>query len=532
MLKRPVVVVMIDDDPDDYSIVKSLLDRGSYNTYQPVWISDYASGLERLKAQDGDVFLLDFNLGIKSGLDMLDEAEALKLRKPIVLLTGSDNSEIDLLAMEKGASHYLQKSQLSVDHLLERTIRYAINTADMHNQMRALEALKFGKQAAESASHTKSMFLANISHEIRTPLGAILGFVDLSLAPKIGPEDRDKFLSVIRRNAQHLLILVNDLLDLSKLESGKFDVVIEPCDWRSVIQEVLQTLQPVAAAKDNHLTFIDKPSCPKWLNTDAQFLRQMLMNLVGNAIKFTRGGNIEVRVNGESSFQISVRDTGVGMNPEQKLRLFEPFVQGEAGLHRKFGGTGLGLYLSRRMAQALSGNIVLTSSTMGLGSTFTLVLPRTWAEGHQVERRVVVESEFTLKGLKVLVAEDSEDNQLLLQYLLGQAGADLTMVRTGREAVEAASKQEFDVILMDIQMPEMDGFEAAKCLREQGSQIPIVALSAHAMASESARALREGFAAYLTKPIQITQLFRTLSHYKKGETNERSSAANNESRRI
>ncbi len=370
-----ILVVMIDDDPDDFLIVKDLLSRAAYNKYRPVWVSSYEEGLERIKNQDGDIFLIDHKLGEKTGLDLLIEARANKFEKPVIFLTGVEDPELDLLAMEKGATYYVQKGQLSVDHLLERTIRYAIKAAEIQAELRAVEVLRIAKQAAELASQAKTLFLANVSHEIRTPLGAILGFVDLVLDPDTEPADKENYLNIIKRNAQHLLGLVNDLLDLSKMEAGKFDPILEPCDWRVVIREVIATLEPAAAARENQLTFVDNSDLPKWLKTDPRFLRQILINLVGNAIKFTRGGSIEVKVTEHSNFQIEVRDTGVGVDPEQKLRLFEPFTQGEAGLHRKFGGTGLGLHLSRRMAQALNGNVVLAESAPGIGSTFVLTLP-------------------------------------------------------------------------------------------------------------------------------------------------------------
>lgn len=374
---------MIDDDEDDASMVKSMLGRGSFNSYEFECITSYDEGLKRLVAQTADVFLLDQNLGARSGLQLLQEAGGSALSKPVILLTGVDDPEVDVAALESGASHYVPKASLVDDHLLERTIRYAIRRANDFKELQSIERLKLEKQSAEAASEAKNLFLANVSHEIRTPLGAILGFADLALGTTEEAR-KNRFLEIIQRNAKHLLSLVNDLLDISKIEAGRYDVDVKPADWRKIIDDVMQTLRVSADEKNIDLEFIDTPEAPRFLFTDAQCLKQILINLIGNAIKFSYDGKISVIAQVRDKFSLAVSDAGIGMTHEQQERLFKPYSQGAAGHHRQYGGTGLGLHHSRKMAEALGGNLELSMSEAGVGSTFTVSLPGNWVRVQDV----------------------------------------------------------------------------------------------------------------------------------------------------
>jgi signal transduction histidine kinase len=509
-MQQPVVrVVMIDDDKDDFAIVGDLLKKGAYNRYQLEWIPTFEEGLAKITAQEGDIYLLDYRLGERSGLDLLTAAQKLNSIKPVILLTGVDDPEIDLAAMEAGASYYLQKHQISTDHLLERTIRYAIKrSTDMQNLQKA-EKFRAEKLVAERSNQAKSLFLATISHEIRTPLGSIIGFAELALDSK--EEDRSKYLHVIKRNGQHLLTLVNSLLDLSKIEAGRFEPLIESCNWRNVVEEALEAIAPAAAKNGNNFSLAIFGQVPSLLKTDPNCLRQILINILGNANKFSKAGPIVVNCKLGETFSISVTDAGIGMTAEESGRLFQPFSQGQVGLHRRFGGTGLGLDLSRKMARVLGGDLVLTSTAPGHGSTFTLSLPAVWDLG-AVERTEALANpkKIDLANLKILIADDSEDNQVLVQQILTRAHAEVIVVGNGREAVNAAIKNNFDVILMDIQMPEVDGFEATKQIRAAGCNAPVYALSAHAMKEVHSHAEKNGFAGFLTKPLQTKMLFETL----------------------
>lgn len=374
MTNQPVRVVMIDDDPDDFEIVRGLLERGVHGTYKLIWMSTYEEGLESLNNQDGDVFLLDYNLGEKTGLDLLNEAGGKNLLRPVIMLTGIESPEVDLSAMEAGASYYISKASLIVDHLLERTIRYSIERTRDFNEIRNVERLRAEKEAALAASEAKNLFVANVGHELRTPLSAVLGFSEMALGTG-SSEEKDRALSIIKRNAEHLLVLVNDLLDLSKLEAGKYEPAIAPCSWRTIVREVIETLQLSAHMRKNFLVFLDDPNIPEFIKTDAHWLRQILINLIGNAIKFTEGGIIEIRPEQTASFRLFVKDTGIGISEEERNRIFRPFAQGGNDPQRKFGGTGLGLHLSKQIAESLGGSLNLTSSDPGQGSTFCVNLP-------------------------------------------------------------------------------------------------------------------------------------------------------------
>jgi signal transduction histidine kinase len=515
MSVKMVQVVVIDDDEDDFKIVKDLLYRGAFGVYEPLWVNSYAKGLQMLKEARGDVFLLDYQLGEKSGLDLLREAGGRAVGKPVIMLTGTEDTEVDLAAMEAGAAYFVSKSSLVSDHLLERTIRYAIKAAQNFSELLNIDRLKHEKEDAQSASDAKNLFLANVSHEIRTPLGAIMGFTDLARSSGTC-EEKDKFLEVIKRNASHLLTLVNDLLDLSKIEAGKYDVSPAPCDWRAVVQEVIQTLHFTAQSKGDRIRFLDQQTIPQYLSTDTHCLKQILLNLIGNAVKFTDAGSIEIAAEYAHDLVLKVRDTGKGISKSQRPNLFQPFTQGEAGLHRRYGGTGLGLHLSRKMAKALGGEIKLLESEPGKGSTFALSLPAVWSHAPVKEEVIRSDLERHLKGLSILLAEDSEDIQLLVRHILSQAGASVDVASNGRIALNKMSVHRYDVVLMDIQMPEMDGFEAIKHIRALGYRTPIVALSAHAMTGDHEKALDLGFSHYLTKPIQSDKLLRTLARYNHG----------------
>ena len=504
---------MIDDDQDDFKIVAGLLSDGAFNQYKTEWVSNFADGLAKLTSQEGDVYLIDYRLDGRTGLDLLDAVKGSPFCKPIIFLTGAEDPEIDMAAMEKGASYFVQKKQLTTDHLLERTIRYAIKRAADMEHIQSSEKLRSEKLAAEEANRAKSMFLANISHEIRTPLASIIGFSDLALETN-GSTDCVEFLNVVRKNARHLLNLVNDLLDLSKIEAGRFETTVEVCDWRQIATEALETLRPSADEKSNTFEIEISGNIPKLLQTDPHCLRQILVNILGNANKFTRGGIIKMKCALDKHFTITVSDTGLGMSTEEQSRLFKPFSQGQPGLYRKFGGTGLGLNLSRKLARAIGGDLVLMSSSPGAGSSFSLILSAIWFTqpdlkiSRQPSKQDAVD--VNLAGLRVLLAEDSEDNQLLIGRILSRAGANVKLANNGTQAVEMALAENFDAVVMDIQMPEIDGFEATKKLRRAGCKSPIVALSAHAMSEMRAQASNTGFNAYLTKPIQPQQLIETL----------------------
>jgi PAS domain S-box-containing protein len=405
----------------------------------------------------------------------------------------------------------------------------------MHDLTAAKQAeceLRGAMVAAEEASRAKSDFLANMSHEIRTPMTAILGYADLLLDQGLSEDVRRLHVETIRANGDHLLAIINDILDLSKIEAGKMTVEHCTIDPAQICVQVHDLMQPRAYAKEISLQLRFDTPIPRTINTDPTRLRQILMNLVGNALKFTSQGAVTVRVARIESaagpaIELSIMDSGIGMSPEQLSRLFKPFSQADTSTTRKFGGTGLGLTISRHLAQLLGGEISVTSEA-GRGSTFKVTIA-CGAEAHvplhlvneeQVRADALVRStmgitlERQLDGTRILLAEDGLDNQRLICFHLKKAGATVDIASNGRIAVDKAmdawrNESPFDLILMDMQMPELDGYGATRELREQEYTGPIIALTAHAMSGDRDKCIDAGCNDYATKPIEREKLLAT-----------------------
>ncbi len=374
-------------------------------------------------------------------------------------------------------------------------------------------ALKRAQAAAEAANRAKGLFLANMSHEIRTPLGAIMGFLELLKNPNHKVDDLDRFIGVIDRNSKHLFRLVDDILDLSKIEAGK--IVLESLTFS--LTELLADFTAMMSfrAQENGLKFsLDlESSLPRFVVGDPTRLRQVLNNVVGNAIKFTRRGEVRVKASFvDDLFTVTVKDTGVGISPDAAEKLFEPFSQGDDSTTRLFGGTGLGLVLTRRLTEAMGGDFSLQASEVERGSTFVARVKLTVGKSPVNAQAPAPHptTEQPLAGLRVLVADDSTDNQNLIEFFLTEWGATSILANDGREAIQLAKEFPVDVILMDVQMPNVDGHDATRTLRADGFARPIIALTAHAMNEEKARCLESGFSVFLSKPIHRPTLLAAL----------------------
>jgi len=386
---------------------------------------------------------------------------------------------------------------------------------------------------AESADRAKGEFLANMSHEIRTPMTAILGYTDLLIDRGLDESGSQQALRTIQRNGEHLLAIINDILDLSKMEAGMLEMERLPCSPRQIVGEVAELMRVRTDAKGLRLDVEFDGPLPAVVETDPIRLRQILINVVGNAIKFTETGGIRLvvrcRDDGGDALIVDfeVLDSGIGMTDEQITRLFQSFSQADSSMTRRFGGTGLGLALSRRLTQMLGGTISV-QSTVGQGSAFLVTisagrLDRSGALrddgldlGAQAAEAVTTSpDDATLAGCRLLLAEDGPDNQRLLGHLLRKAGALVEMADNGRLAVDLAlaargGDEPFDVVLMDMQMPILDGYEAAMLLRASGYRLPIVALTAHVMAADREKCLEVGCDDYATKPIDRKTLIAVV----------------------
>jgi PAS domain S-box-containing protein len=376
--------------------------------------------------------------------------------------------------------------------------------------------LEEAKLAAESANSAKSSFLAFMSHEIRGPLGIMMGFAEVLQDADLAPSARNSYLAAIVRNGELLSSIVNDILDLSKVEAGMLHVRGEAVVVRDLVREVVEGLRHSAQKKGVGLELSFHSNVPDTINTDPLRLRQIIYNLVGNAVKFTDHGQVSVKVKLENNLlALTVKDTGCGIASNQLEKLFAHFGEITRESTEK-GGAGLGLMLSRKLAKLLGGDVALLESAVDRGSTFratvnpSIELPKASKTPPSPSRQASRPGEFT--GLRVLIADDAEDSQILLGHILRSAGMIVHSAFNGREAIEIARAVPFDLILMDIQMPEVDGYTAATKLREEGYSGKIVALTAHAMGDTKAQCMTDGaFNAFLSKPIRREDLFKGIS---------------------
>lgn len=400
-------------------------------------------------------------------------------------------------------------------------------------------------QEAELASVAKSEFLANMSHEIRTPMTAILGFTDLLAEESektLTAKQRLEAVDTIKRNGEHLLTIINDILDLSKIEAGKMTVEKVPTNLLQLLHDVLNLMQVKSRAKGIQLKLALESKVPAMVESDPVRLKQILVNLIGNAIKFTETGSVSLHLrmgefaNGEAKIHIDVRDSGIGMTSEQLGRLFGAFEQADTSTTRRFGGTGLGLRISKRLAEILGGDLTVDSE-VGVGSVFSLTIGVTVIPGarliSQLEPTAPTAAKVSapprttstsLHGLRILLAEDGPDNQRLISFHLRKAGADVLIADNGRAALELLTVNgtlqgplqnppAVDLILTDMQMPEMDGYTLAGELRKRGWKLPILALTAHAMSGDAQKCIDAGCDQYLSKPIDKVKLIDTCGQF-------------------
>jgi signal transduction histidine kinase len=406
-----------------------------------------------------------------------------------------------------------------------RDTREAVDALLAANEqlVRSRQEAAHARQEAEAANRAKSEFLANMSHEIRTPMNAILGYAELLAEPGLEPKPGE-FLKVIQRSGEHLLSIINDILDISKIEVGQMTVERIPFRLAELVDAVVTVLQPQASAKNLNLAVAWDDGVPSIVQTDPTRLRQVLMNLVGNAVKFTERGDVEIRVSAtpvsekELRVDFAVRDSGIGMSGEQMSRLFKPFAQADSSMTRRYGGTGLGLAISKHLAEMLGGGIRV-ESTPGKGSVFHVTImgeSATQEAANPSHSPIASSLGNSLAGVRILLAEDGPDNQRLIAHHLRRAGASVEVAENGRVAVDRVEEAgAYDVILMDMQMPELDGYEATRALRARGYCSPIIALTAHAIEGDRQKCISAGCDDYATKPISRASLIGTCGRWAK-----------------
>lgn len=479
--------------------------------------------LDLLVKNDFALALLDVQMPGMTGFELAHLIRGVKRFRnlPMIFVTAHQRDQSVIFeGYETGAVDLLFKP---LDpHVVRSKVRVFVQLDQQAKLLRAqMDEVERLRQEAEGANLAKSRFLANMSHEIRTPLAAVLGFADVLSHNNVTETERQECMSALSRNGQLLLKIIDDILDLSKVEAGRMQFDSIDFDLREIVRDIESTLLLRAQEKGIDLHFAFKTEFPAAVHADPIRIKQVLLNVIGNAIKFTESGGVSVEVEGggDNLVRFLVRDSGLGLSSEQAARLFQPFTQADSSTSRIFGGTGLGLLIARKIARALGGDVKLISSQMGKGSVFEawFRLPaskRTPAqamasgEGAKADPRARY-----WPGKSILVVDDSPDNRSLIELYLKSTGLTVLQASGGNEALKLLRGNRPDVILMDIQMPEKDGHQTTREARQLGVKGPIIAFTAHAMREEMDRCLNSGCNSVLTKPISRDALLNRLADF-------------------
>jgi len=510
------VLLIEDDRVDEKAFVRAV--READLPYTVSVARSFTEAKHLLSSSSFDIILADYWLGDGTSLELFDGMRG----TPFILLTGTGDEVTAVKVMKAGASDYVIKDP---ERRYLKTLPVAVQNALKHrqaetdlreSQMKLLEA----KEAAEVAARVKAEFLANVSHELRTPLNVIVGMTNLLLESALSDKQRE-FSDIVRQAGDSLLALVNDILDFSKTESGKMTLEVIDVNVHELLNSVVSILGPVASEKGIVLRAEFDPNLPPAIKGDPLRLRQILTNLTSNAIKFSERGEVFIRVDVSNmagrgpAFRCEVKDSGIGIEQEDLNRLFHSFTQADNSTTRKYGGSGLGLAISKQLVELMQGQIGAESRS-GKGSTFWFEIPL--KEG-DLKKTIQPGSPASytpnpaLQGVRILVAEDNKFNQALIINQLSRFGMDVQLAANGRLALEALEKCDFALVLMDCQMPEMDGYQATCELRRREAgrrHTPVIAMTANAMDGDRERCLDAKMDDYVAKPVKINKLQEVL----------------------
>lgn len=399
------------------------------------------------------------------------------------------------------------------DHIGEH-IGYSVILKDLTAKKHQEDALRRAELYAQKALKLKSQFIADISHEIRTPLGAMLGFAEFLQKENINEDDRNHYLDIILKNGKNLNRVINDVLDLSKIEAGRINVELNDFDIKTVIEEVIDLFQGQCKNKNIAIKLKVMAELGK-VRSDANRIRQILSNMISNAVKFTDKGEIIISIEKASEndekcdYKILVQDSGVGLGPDESTKLFQPFIQVGSCHQKNSKGSGLGLVLARRMAQALGGNVELISTSPEKGSVFCFSFADYKTLKTASPTKAILSTEVATNSLQsksILIVDDSIDNLEIIKLFLNSYGGDPDLASDGKEALQKMQAKNYDVILMDIEMPDMNGFQVIKELRHRKFKTPVIALTAHALPEDRVKTKNAGFYDHITKPIDFKNL--------------------------
>jgi signal transduction histidine kinase/HPt (histidine-containing phosphotransfer) domain-containing protein len=534
MIKRDhkMKILMVDDKSANLFALEQILSKLDVKLYKA---ESGNKALELTLSNDFALVLLDVQMPVMNGYEVAEfmRSEERTSQIPIIFVTAIDrNDQFELKGYETGAVDFIFKPVnpqilLSKVKIFVELYQAKVELVRKNEQLEASMAVAHQMaNAATAASQAKSQFLANMSHELRTPMNSIMGFSDMLIDEDLTKYQREN-LSFIRGSAQSLLNLINDILDFSKIEAGQLDVEMIECSLDILLSSVESMMIPLAAERSLDFQVMRGDGLPAQIKSDPYRVRQCLINLVNNAIKFTDEGHVYVKVSlyedkDECFIHFDVEDTGIGIPEDRQQAIFESFMQADGSTTRKYGGTGLGLTVTKQLTGLLGGELQL-SSVPEEGSTFSLSVPVGMDINGQalLDQDHVVEQEGAethgektpLFSGSVLVAEDVEGNQVLMKLMLSKLGVEVAIAEDGNQAVAMALSHSFDLIFMDMQMPNMNGYEATRVLKQRGYNIPIVALTANALKGDALKCTEAGCDSYLTKPIDRRDLPSILAKY-------------------